>query len=301
MKTLIFVTSLCCFSFISMNWFNKDKALDEKDQNYPATIFPEDTTQLWIGEGDLSSDTVLLINEGGPSVHLDFEYNGKTQWSYLPNFFNYYRAHVHQIGTYNKEIFNYKKSFTRAMAELEVDNNSEILYRAFKYFKDRGKTIIVIGHSFGAFTIPHCMMTRPLKADGYLITAGRIDDHLERSNYFLKGYNSRFEEDGMTFFPPDTTRAPNPHRGERYFKMYRVKQLLKGVMGQARYSEALANHDLSKMIYCYAKDDQNVGRLTQPEIAFLTSKGAKVIAAEGGHYKVWKHAIDAFEKGEVKF
>ncbi|MEM9822407.1 MAG: hypothetical protein AAF985_15100 [Bacteroidota bacterium] len=301
MKTFLMLTTFCLFSVISMTMLKHAPNSAELLQNYAPTLFPEDTTQLWMGEGDPSSDTVLLINEGGPKVHLDFEYNGKTPWSYLPNFFNYYRAHVHQIGTYNKEIFNFKKTFTRAMAELEVDNNSEILYRAFRYFKERGKTVIVIGHSFGAFTIPHCMMTRPLKADGYLITGGRIDDHLERSSYFLKGYNSRFEEDGITFFPPDTTRAPNPNRGERYFKMYRVKQLLKGVMGQPRYSEVLADHDLSKMIYFYAKEDRNVGRLTPAEIDFLRSKGATVVATEGGHYDIWKRAVDQFEKGAVKF
>lgn len=302
MKAINLSITICLISFLCFNFsYNNTFTKSENEENYAPTIFPNDTTQLWIGEGNMESDTVLLINEGGPSSQLDFEYNGKTQWSHLPNFFNYYRAHVHQIGTFNKEIFNFKNEFTRAMAEKEVDNNSEILYRAFQYFKDRNKTIIVIGHSFGAFTIPHCMATRPMEADNYIITAGRIDDHLVRSEYFLKGYNSRFEKDGVTFNPPDTTKAPNPYRGERYLKMYRVKQLLKGVIGQPRYSKALANKDLSKMIYFYAKDDQNVGALLESEIAFLESKGVSVHATEGGHYEIWKKVVDAFEKGKVRF
>ncbi|MEM6967713.1 MAG: hypothetical protein AAF573_23325, partial [Bacteroidota bacterium] len=293
MKAII---TFCLISFLGASIFNfsKNKPFTyDEDEPYAPTIFPADTTQLWIGEGDFSSDTVLLINEGGPKVHLDFEYNGKSQWAYLPRYFHYYRANVHQVGTYNKEIFNFKKNFTRAMAEKEADNNSEILYRAFKYFKDRGKTVIVIGHSFGAFAIPYCMMTRPLAADGYLITAGRLDHNEARNEYFLKGYNSQFEDDGITFIPPDTTKAPNPHRGERYFRMYRVKQLLKGVMGVPRFTQVLADKDLSKMIYYYAKDDKNVGALTSAEVDFLKSKGATVFATEGGHYEIWKRAIDA--------
>lgn len=299
MKILFFSFILFLGGILSMNNSPKEATLNH--EAYAPTILPQDTTLLWLGEGSLESDTVLLINEGGPKTQLDFEFNGKTQWAYLPKYFNYYRANLHQVLSYNKEIVKFEGQFTRAMAEKEIDNNSEILYRAFKYFKDRNKTVIVIGHSFGAFTIPHCMATRPLEADGYLLTGGRIDDDLERSKYFLKGYNSRMAEDGVTIIYPDTTKAPNRYRGERYFKIHRVKQLLKGVIGQPRYSKALADKDLSKMIYFYAKDDQNVGSLLQPEVDFLKSKGAYVQATEGGHYEIWKKVIDAFETKKVKF
>ena len=302
MKTIILSLSLLLIGgFLFQNFTNKNSNPVLENGSYSPTVLSNDTTQFWIAEGSPESDTVLIINEGGPKIHLSFEYSGKTQWSYLPNYSNYYQVHMHQAGTYNKAIFDFKNGFTRAMAETETENNSEMLYRAFKYFKDRKKTVIVVGHSYGAFIIPHCMSTRPLKADGYLITGGRIDDYLERSSYFLKGYNSLFEEDGVTFNPPDINAPKNKYRGERYFRIYRVKQLLKGVIGQPRYSKELADKDLSKMIYFYAKDDQNVGALLDSEVAFLKSKGVKVHATEGGHYEIWKRVVDAFEEGKVKF
>jgi len=38
-------------------------------------------------------------------------------------------------------------------------------------------------------------------------------------------------------------------------KQYRVKQLLKGAVGKPRYSQELADKNLSNIIYFYAKND----------------------------------------------
>ena len=41
--------------------------------------------------------------------------------------------------------------------------------------------------------------------------------------------------------------------------------------------------DLSRVIYAYGTTNRETGRLTDAEIAFLESRGAKALAVEGGH------------------
>jgi hypothetical protein len=49
------------------------------------------------------------------------------------------------------------------------------------------------------------------------------------------------------------------------------------------YSSLLTDVDLSNVTYVYAEVDDQVGRLTETEIAFLEAGGATVIADPGGH------------------
>ena len=198
MKCLGLLFSLLTVSLYSQQYGQNAISEAENYHQYQATIFPKDTSRLWIGDGNINLDTVLIVGEGGPKRYLDFESNGRVYWEYLSNQDHYYLAVVHQSSTYNSTIFS-ATDFTLEDALNEVDNTSEILFIAIKYFKDRGKYVVVIGHSYSAFVIPHYLSTRPSLADKYLITGGRFDANLEQTAYQLKGLNSGFEEDGTTF------------------------------------------------------------------------------------------------------
>lgn len=273
---------------------------DETNLNYQPTIFPKDTTELWISEGDIKRDTVFIVAEGGPHNQLDFEWGGKTVWSRLPDFFNYYRVHIFQSTMLNKDIYHWRQEFTKEMAQKELDNSTEILSRAIYFWKSRGKTVIVAGTSFSAFLIPHYIATRGNKADKYIMSAGRFDAHPDQFKYHLLGYNSRFQEDGETLMIPDTTRGPNPYRGEYYFKLSKVKQLIKGVLGEYRFTEALKDEDLSNLIVGYATNDVQVGALSEEELAFLKSKNVQVFSSEEGHAGVDRTLIDLVSDGTIK-
>jgi len=71
--------------------------VSETKFSYSPTLLPVDTTSLWLGDGDASKDTVLIILEGGPKTHLDYEVEGRTSWEYLPDFKNYYRVHLELV------------------------------------------------------------------------------------------------------------------------------------------------------------------------------------------------------------
>lgn len=280
---------------------NHTSAMQAANDHYPKMVFPKDSTKLWFGEGDPESDTVLIFCDGGPGTMISYDTDGKTQWRYIPNFNNYYRAFVHQSQTYNREVFNFKEEFSVADAKIEVDNTSEILYRAIKYFKDRKKRVVVIGHSYGAFIMAHYLATRPSLADQYMFSGGRLDVQPIIEEYHLKGMNGRFDEDGITYIPPKADSEEKiRYSQERYWRIFRVKQLLKGVIGEYRYTKELANKDLSNVTYFYASNDQNVGRMTQEEVDFLKSKNVTVFETHDGHYEIWKRIIDAFREGKIK-
>ena len=193
-----------------------------------------------------------------------------------------------------------KMIFTKEMAEKE----EWIIIRKccsgqLSILNERNKTVIVFGHSYGAFIIPHYLATRPSLADKYFISAGRIDVPGEINDYFFKGINKGFLEDGMTIEPSDEEDGPSSIRGERYHKIYRVKQLLKGAIGEPRYSEQLKNVDLSNVVYYYATNDTRVGALTPSEIEFLKSKNVQLKATYDGHYEVMYKIIDDFENGTL--
>lgn len=267
--------------------------------SYQKTRIPKDTTQLWAEDGNIKSDTVLIICQGGPSKNLTFLENGRTSYRYIPNYSNYHIVYLHQAQTLNKEIFNYKGEFTYEMAEKEVDNTSEMLYRTLDFFKAKGKTTIVIGTSYGAYIIPNYLSTRPSLADKYVIIAGRIDDNGEMLEQHLKGFNGEFEEDGTTYVLENENSDLSEYP-ESEIKEYRVKQLLKGAIGKPRYSQELADKDLSNVICFYATNDQNVGRLTESEIKFLKSKKVNIFETNTGHSETLYRFIDKLMDGSLK-
>ncbi len=269
--------------------------------NYSPTTFTMDTTKLWMAEGNIENDTVLIMGDGGPKNQLDYAYNGKISWSYLNNFKNYYFVSLHQSTTYNPEIFNWKKSFDLEDGIKEIDNSTEMMYQAIKYFKDRGKYVVVIGHSYSAFLIPHYLATKPSLADKYFMLNGRLNADSLQTFYQLKGFNSKFESDGKTLREPDTTRGKNPFRTERYFKIRRASEMLKAGLGIRKFTKELADKDISNLVVCYGTKDQNVGALSEEEISFLKSKNAKIIAIDADHYGVTRPIIESLEDGTITF
>ena len=207
--------------------------------NYQPTVFPKDTTKLWLSNGLKERDTVLIVGEGGPKNNLDFDSTGRIYWEYLPNFKNYYTVVIHQSTTYNKTIFG-ATDFSLNEAKNEVDNTSEILHRTIKYFKDRSKYVVVFGHSYSAFVIPYYLSTRPSLADKYIITGGRIDADSIQTDFQLKYINTGFEEDGKTLIIPEENQIIKPNRTNRYYTIRKNKELLKYAIGKPRYFQRIS-------------------------------------------------------------
>lgn len=271
---------------------------DNPNFSYPETILPKDNTKLWIAEGDSTKQIVTIFLQGGPKDELNFKKRKKSVWRYLPDYKNYYSIHLHQANTLNTKMFTYDCNFSMKMARKEVDNTSEILYRAIKHFKDKGKIVYVIGHSYGAYIIPNYLATRPSLADKYFIVSGRIDDPKEVIKAHKKGYNGIYK-DGITFISEEKTEdfSQDTVWGLKY---YIAKQKLKAAIGEISYSKALKKVDLSNITYIYSPKDERVGGLTEKEISFLKSKKVQVFKSEREHGYTWKDLIDLVKNGKIK-
>ncbi|MFK7907987.1 MAG: hypothetical protein AB8B69_22840 [Chitinophagales bacterium] len=297
MKYLIFIfllTSFCHHKIPS----TISQQIEHKSPSYPPTILPSDTSKLWVAAGNPEQEVVLILLQGGPKDYLGFVDKGKTSWRYLPNYEQYYRVHLHQANTYNPKIFEYNDSFTLKMAKTEVDNTSEMLYQTIKYFKDRQKTVYVLGHSYGAFIIPHYLSTRPSLADKYVVISGRIDDDPVGLEAHRQGFNGIYVEDGRKFESDKEQDLTDYTESEK--KYYQVKQWLKWAIGLPKYSEKLSDIDLSNMTYIYCPNDSRVGRLTEEEIDFLTSKKANVFSTNHKHGHTIRALVDLVAEGKIE-
>lgn len=299
MQNLFFLFASIIVAF-SCNFQNKEITIKEETEitfSYPKTILPTDTTKLWIAAGDSSKQIVAIFLQGGPKDELNFAKRGRSSWRYLPEFNEYYQIHLHQSNTLNTDIFRYQGEFTMDMARKEIDNSSEILHRAIQYFKNKGKTVWVFGHSFGAFIIPHYLTTRLSTADQYIIVSGRLDDPKNVVDAHTKGFNGFYEE-GITFIS-DENKKDFREYNDAAIKYYTGKQKLKAAIGELLYIETLKDIELSNAIYVYSSKDDRVGCLSKKELDFLHYKGFQIYETQYEHGKTIWGLVDGIEQGKI--
>jgi hypothetical protein len=242
--------------------------IEEPIKEYQPTQISEDITDLFEARGNENADTVWVFEQGGPKGQLFLGTLYK-----LPNYDNYLHVYAHQVLTYNSDL--YDRTLTEERAGLEVDVQSEILHKVIQYFKDQGKTVIAIGHSYGAFVMAHYLAKEGSElADKFVLMAGRLD--IEQIVY--EGLLA-----GQFYIYPDY-QTPALHPTFEATKEARTELYIAGVTFKPRYTQELSNVDLSKVIYVFANDDDLVGRLTTLEKDFLNSKNVQLVEIEsGGH------------------
>jgi len=238
-------------------------------QEYQPKQLPENVSDLFLAEGNSTADTVWIYEQGGPVGELDEKNLEK-----FPNYESFLRVYIHQILTLNNAL--YDKELTIEQGELETDYNTEILHRVIQHFKNQGKTVIVFGHSYGAFVVTKYLADKGSSlADKYVIMAGRLDAEQE----FYEGLINR----KFYYFPDFVTPTLDPIT-QPMNKNEETELFFAGIILNNRYTEELKNIDLSKVIYCFANDDEAVGRLTTNEKDFLLFKNVQVIEIDnGGH------------------
>lgn len=265
---------------------------------YPKTELPEEDEKLWVADGDSTKQIVAIFLQGGPKDVLNFEKKRESGWRYLPDYEDYYRIHLHQAQTLNPSIFTSDGDFTIEMARVEIDNTSEILYRAIKHFKAKGKKVLVIGHSYGAFIIPHYLASRPTLADKYVIISGRLDDPQNVVDAHEKGFSGIYK-DGKTFISDEGIKDFSEYN-KWAILYYRGKQIIKGAIGEVSYIKALKDVDLTNVTYIYSPTDERVGGLSVEEIDFLKSKKAQVFSSIREHGSTWRDLVDLLKEGKIK-
>ena len=248
-------------------------------ETYQATAIPDDITELFELSGNADSRTVWILEQGGPAHMLeDFGKLSEIFHNY-DDYEDVQLALVHQTLTLNQDLAARYSEFFLAELQAEVDVSVEILHRTIKHFRDQDKHVVVIGHSYGAFLMARYLAHHgPDAAHRYLIMAGRLDMPEVVVDGFLTGMPYWFP-DGETPEPQPPPPFPAPATDQDLMEMR-----IAGATGHDRYTERLAETDLRKVIYVYGTLDEAVGRLTEAEVGFLNSRGARIIALEDGRH-----------------
>ncbi len=272
-----------CFIFIT-SCSNDD---DETSINNSSSVIdlPTDVEDLFIGKGNVNSETVILYEQGGPITYLDSDFfeNGGTPESerFATAFENYYRVYVHQALTVSSEICSRSDKLTKEQSAIENEVNIEILDRVIKHFKSSGKTVYVVGHSYGGFVVTKYLAEKGnAPADKFLIMASRLEMPSVITDNLFIGIPYSFA-DGIA-----PTRTTNPEELALYEDFLNNCTSVLSIAASAlseQYTTTINSNDLSNIIFAYSPSDEQVGGLLESEITFLNSKNAELIEVDGGH------------------
>ena len=222
--------------------------------------------------GNERAPTVLINVQGGPNNTIS-----KEEVAFIAEKYDtaeILTVTVHQVQTLNPSILN-GNDITLDQAVNFNAESIEMLNQVIKYFKNEGRTVYVLGNSFGAFVAQDLIAKKGIDvADKYLIMTGRLDMNDVIWQALVEGRYGEFEN-GVT---PIISPEPAEELIERNFA-----RIMAG-FGKNRYTQLLNSiGDLSSVTYIYGKTDQFVGSLTDEEVQFLKSKNAQVIGGSGDH------------------
>jgi hypothetical protein len=261
---LILVLLFAIFTFSCSN--------DDDKQPLVTTGISQEIKDLISFTGDEDAPIVVINTQGGPGTELSTEEANFIFENF--NSTNLLAVNVHQAQTLNPNLFE-SNDITFDQAINFNAESIETLYQVVKYFKDDGRTVYVLGVSFGAFMVQELIAEKGVDiADNYLIMVGRLDMNDVIWQGLSEGRFGYFENG----IDPIVDEEEDPDVTER-----NMGRLAAG-LAMNRYTELLnIFEDLSNITYVYGETDQAVGRLTDAEIEFLQSKNVNIIAGSGGH------------------
>ncbi len=272
-----FTTSIILMIFLSVFIFS----CSNKDEQPGITNeISEEIKSLIYFKGDENASTVLINVQSGPDT--------KLSTLEVDDFFETFNikdilvANVHQAQTLNPSILE-KSDITLNQAINFNTESIETLYKVIQYFKNQGRTVYVVGISFGAFITQELIAKKGINiADKYLIMIGRLNINDIMWQGLSEGKNGYFEN-GIT-----PIINPNPASDVIERNLNRITAGL----GMNRYTELFNTiESLSNVTYIYGATDNAVGSLTTEEIAFLESKNTNIIAGNGGHDETYEDFI----------
>ena len=229
--------------------------------------------------GDLRHDVVILGAHGGPEDTLQKNY---FDWLHPAASDRYSLFYVYQVQMLDPNVMQSGIALTVAEATWENMRSAAMIYKLARYFQDQGKTVRLIGHSYGSYLIPFALMHYGNIYDRIVLAAGRLasEPFSEQPALFVGGGQYVFDYGNNDKFvrftqqPLDlsTPAGRNGISGSR----------LLGTSGRIRYTRELEDVPLSNVFYIYGRADASVGPLTQAEVDFLKRKGARVFQGVRG-------------------
>lgn len=251
-----------------------------KKDDLEALKISQEIKELIYFKGNESASTVLINSQGGPGYQLD---EGTVNLFFQGyNTDDVLMANVHQAQTKNLDPF-VNNDITLEQAINFNAESVENLFRTIQFFKDQGRTVYVLGVSYGAFLTQELIAKHGIDvADKYIILTGRLDINDEIWQGAAEGKDSKF----INAVTPDIAANPGANAAER-----NTARLFAGI-AKNRYTQNLkAINDLSNLMYVYGKNDNAVGRLTSEEVQFLQTRNASIISGNGNHDETYEDLI----------
>ncbi|MBQ4820749.1 hypothetical protein [Aquimarina sp. MMG016] len=270
MKHYFKYTTALILSFFVISCGSDDTIGISPDDN---TIgISEEIKDLIYFKGDEDASTVLINVQSGPDTELSTGEVDEIFQSFDTT--DLLAVNVHQSQTLDPSLLE-GDDITFDEAINYNAESVEILYKVVKYFKDQGRTVYVLGISFGAFMTQELIAKKGIDvADNYLLMVGRLDIHDIIWQALSEGRFAYFEN-GITPIVEQEVGTDITDRN--------LDKLTAG-LGMQRYTQLLNTFsDLSNITYVYGETDQAVGRLTTSEIEFLQSKNVNIIVGPGDH------------------
>ncbi len=275
------ISKLFLITFLSI--FILSCSNDDEKHSETNNEIPQEIKNLIYFRGDENAPTVLINVQSGPSNEFDTVS--------VDDFFENYNTtdiltiNVHQVQTLNPSILD-GNDITLEQAINFNTESIEILSQVINFFKNDGRTVHVLGISFGAFVVQELIAKKGISvADKYLIMTGRLDINDIIWQGLSEGIYGTFENGVNPILEPN----PDMNVIERNYAR------LSAGLGMNRYTQLLNTiQDLSDITYIYGATDEAVGSLTAEEIQFLQSKNANIIAGKGDHTQTF---IDFFDQG----
>ncbi len=246
-----------------------------KDDDRPSSEkkgISEEIKELIYFKGNENASTVIINAQSDPSTEFStFEVDLIVE---SLNTADLLAVNVHQAQTLNPSILD-GNGITLDQAIALNTESIEMLYKVVTYFKDQGRTVYVLGISFGAFITQELIAKKGIdSADKYLIITGRLDINDIIWQWSLEGINGFFENGVTPMIDPEPVVGVDERN---------LAKITAGI-GMNRYTKLFKPiEDLSSVTYIYGATDEAVGRLTTEEIEFLELKNANIIAGSGNY------------------
>ena len=256
--------------------------LKNEDIRISYANLPESLEKQGYSFGNPNSDEVIIYLQGGP-VNQITTYGFEMLMNLTGGIDekNYFLINMRESHTLHPEETE-KEEISWEQAKKYNEKTVNTLYELISFFKSQNKKVYVVGGSYGSLVGLKSIVDYNNIADRYLLMVGRLDMTKEVSKAYSMGLEANFESDAIT-----------PIIGEKSDNIYTVnmRKIAAAINRDEKYTELLKDTDLSNLTYIYSEIDQNVGKLTEHEVAFLKSKNATVKSVKVEHGKWAKHLL----------
>ena len=216
-----------------------------------------------------AADTVIIGMHGGPT---DMLYTG--DFDFFQDINTFSLVEVQQYQHWNPTVLQ-NAEMTLEEGIVYNDTTVAMLKKVVNHYRAMDKTVVLIGHSFGAFILAEYVDDYGMDDLHRVIPmAGRLNMPALIWENFVNGYWAYFSTDGITpIIPPDQSPSSD----------WATMKIAAG-MGYNRWVDSLALLDLSKLMYVYATHDEAVGRLVEEELTMLENTSARILKIENGDH-----------------